>query len=146
MNRSRSTSAPRRAARAGADPAARQQQQIYAVVRAIPRGKVATYGQVAELAGIRSGHRIAARAMRSCPERLPWQRVVGKKDARRGQINIEDPDHAALQRGLLASEGIVFDVNGCIALARYGWDVGSTASRLLGPKTRLAKGKRPGMK
>lgn len=115
-------------------------------MRAIPRGKVATYGQVAELAGIRSGHRIAARAMRSCPARLPWQRVVGKKDARRGQISIEDPDHAALQRGLLASEGIVFDVNGYITLARYGWDAGISVSSLLGPKTRLAKGNRPGMK
>ena len=67
------------------------QRAIYAVVRAIPRGKVATYGQVAELAGIPSGHRVAARALRSCPEALPWQRVVGKKDARRAQISIEDP-------------------------------------------------------
>ena len=97
------------------------------MVRAIPRGKVATYGQVAELAGISSGHRVAARALRSCPERLPWQRVVGKKDARRGQINIEDPDHAALQRGLLEAEGIVFDVNGFIPLARHGWQPRMTA-------------------
>src|SRR5690349_24920602 len=94
---------------------------IYAVVRAIPRGKVATYGQVAELAGIPSGHRIAARAMRSCPEALPWQRVVGKKDARRGRINIEDPDHAGLQRALIEAEGVEFDANGFIPLARSGW-------------------------
>jgi methylated-DNA-protein-cysteine methyltransferase-like protein len=101
---------------------------IYAVVRSIPRGKVATYGQIAELAGVSNGHRIVARAMRSCPERLPWQRVVGKKDARRGQIAIDDPDHAALQRGLLESEGVVFDANGFIPLARFGWQLDVTSS------------------
>ena len=94
---------------------------IYAVVRAIPRGKVATYGQVAELAGIARGHRIAARAMQSCPSGLPWQRVVGKKDARRAQINIAEPDHGALQRKLLEREGVVFDQGGYIVLTRHGW-------------------------
>jgi methylated-DNA-protein-cysteine methyltransferase-like protein len=98
-----------------------QQRAIYQVVRAIPRGKVASYGQVAELAGIHLGHRIAARAMRSCPERLPWQRVVGKKDARRAQLNIADPEHASLQRKLLEKEGVVFDAQGFIVLARFGW-------------------------
>jgi methylated-DNA-protein-cysteine methyltransferase related protein len=96
-------------------------ENVYAVVRSIPRGKVATYGQIAELAGVANGHRIVARAMRSCPERLPWQRVVGKKDARRGQINIDDPDHAALQRGLLEAEGVRFDAAGFIPLGRFGW-------------------------
>jgi methylated-DNA-protein-cysteine methyltransferase related protein len=103
-------------------------ENIYAVVRSIPRGKVTTYGQIAELAGVSNGHRIVARAMRSCPERLPWQRVVGKKDARRGQINIDDPDHAALQRGLLESEGVVFDARGFIPLARFGWQLDEPSS------------------
>jgi len=94
---------------------------IYAVVRAIPRGKVATYGQVAELAGIPAGHRVVARAMRDCPARLPWQRVVGRKDARRAQINIHDPEHVAAQRMLLQRDGVEFDAAGCIALARFGW-------------------------
>lgn len=94
---------------------------IYAVVRAIPRGAVATYGQIAELAGIPLGHRVVARAMRSCPQGLPWQRVVGKKDARRACIAIGDPDHAKLQRALLTREGVVFDDNGFIPLRRSGW-------------------------
>jgi methylated-DNA-protein-cysteine methyltransferase-like protein len=102
-------------------------QNIYAVVRSIPRGKVATYGQIAELAGVANGHRIVARAMRSCPERLPWQRVVGKKDTRRGQIAIDDPDHAALQRGLLEAEGVVFDASGFIPLGRFGWQLDEPA-------------------
>ena len=113
-------------------------------MRAIPRGKVATYGELAELAGIPSGHRVAARAMRSCPERLPWQRVIGKKDARRGQISIEDPEHAVLQRALLESEGVVFDANGFVSLAQSGWrpHVGAPARskrRALGAAPRKKK-------
>ena len=115
--------------KAGADGKDAQSRAIYAVVRAIPRGKVATYGQVAELAGIPSGHRIAARAMRSCPDELPWQRVVGKKDARRAQINIEEPDHAGLQRALIEAEGVEFDANGFIPLARSGWQPQTLARR-----------------
>jgi methylated-DNA-protein-cysteine methyltransferase related protein len=94
---------------------------IYAVVRAIPRGKVATYGQIAQLAGMPAGHRVVARAMRTCPDKLPWQRVIGKKDARRGQINVLDPEHAALQRRLLQAEGVAFDANGFVVLAKSGW-------------------------
>ncbi|MET0391218.1 MAG: MGMT family protein [Polyangiales bacterium] len=94
---------------------------IYAVVRAIPRGCVATYGQVAELAGLPAGHRRVARAMRVCPPKLPWQRVVGRKDARRGQIAIQDPEHAALQRSLLEAERVKFDTNGFIPLRSFGW-------------------------
>lgn len=95
--------------------------RIHAVVRKIPRGSVATYGEVAALAGIESGHRVAAQAMRVCPEPLPWQRVLGKKDARRGQINIGEPDHKALQRALLEAEGVVFDDNGFVPLREHGW-------------------------
>jgi methylated-DNA-protein-cysteine methyltransferase-like protein len=96
-------------------------EEIYAVVAAIPRGKVATYGEVAELAGRPSGHRIVARAMRTCPARLPWQRVVGRHDTRRARIAIGDPDHAALQRRLLESEGVVFDQAGFIVMRKSGW-------------------------
>jgi methylated-DNA-protein-cysteine methyltransferase related protein len=118
-------------------------ENIYAVVRSIPRGKVATYGQIAELAGVANGHRIVARAMRGCPERLPWQRVLGKRDARRGQINIEDPDHAALQRGLLESEGVVFDAGGFISLARFGWRLDEPSRGRSGKRKRPAgKGRR----
>jgi len=93
---------------------------IYAVVRAIPRGRVTTYGEVAELAGMPSGHRIVARAMRSCPESLPWYRVIGKKDARRGQINIGDAEHAEFQRARLEAEGVEFTEDGFVSLRRFG--------------------------
>lgn len=94
---------------------------IYEVVAAIPRGAVATYGQVAELAGLPNGHRRVARAMRFCPDGIPWQRVVGRKDARRAQINIQDHEHAAKQRARLMAERVSFDANGFIALRRFGW-------------------------
>ena len=97
-----------------------KETEIYAVVRAIPRGRIATYGEIAELAGIPLGHRVAARALRTCPEGLPWYRVVGKKDARRAQINIAEPEHAELQRARLEAEGVELDENGAIALARFG--------------------------
>lgn len=94
---------------------------IYEVVKRVPRGRVITYGQIAELAGIARGHRIAARAMRTCPAGLPWQRVVGKKDARRAQVSILDEEHAQLQRRLLIKEGVKLDDAGCISLRDYGW-------------------------
>ena len=75
-------------------------RDIYAVIRRIPRGRVATYGQVAELAGIPGGARIAAAALKtSTPAlRLPWQRVIGKAGKLRGRIAIHDPVGAAVQR------------------------------------------------
>lgn len=98
-----------------------QASAIYAVVRAVPRGRVVTYGQVALLAGIPNGHRIVARAMQRCPAKLPWQRVLAKKDARRAQISIQDPEHAAEQRARLEAEGIRFDSQGYIVLRQWGW-------------------------
>jgi len=96
-------------------------KEIYAVVAAIPRGKVATYGDIAELAGKPFGHRIVARAMRMCPKGLPWQRVVGRHDTRRAHISIGDPEHAALQRTLLKAEGVAFDDSGLIVMRKSGW-------------------------
>jgi methylated-DNA-protein-cysteine methyltransferase related protein len=116
---------PRRKRSSAAQPpsadAAERTAEIYRAVRAIPRGRVATYGQLAELAGLHNGHRIVARALRTCPAGLPWHRVVGRKDARRAQINLQDPEHATRQRKLLEAERVAFDDNGYIVLVRYGW-------------------------
>ena len=109
-----------RKARANADVAT-PEARIYAVVKAVPRGRVATYGQVAELAGMHAGHRIVARAMKTCPKGLPWQRIVGKKDARRAKLNILEPESYALQRKLLEREGVEFDEGGFVSLRRFGW-------------------------
>jgi methylated-DNA-protein-cysteine methyltransferase-like protein len=103
---------------------------IYAVVRRIPAGRVATYGQVAELAGIPGGARVAGAALKvSKPgDRLPWQRVIGKAGPKRGRIAIHDPVGAAIQRQLLDDEGVDIGDSGLIALDRYGWlPLGSAA-------------------
>ncbi len=97
-------------------------ERIYQVVRAIPRGRVLTYGQVAELAGMPGAARVAGAAMRaSVPsQRLPWQRVVGKRSRGVAQVNIHDPIGAALQRKLLEAEGVVLSDSGGISLTTYG--------------------------
>src|SRR5215510_15400084 len=101
---------------------ARLYRAIYAVVRRIPRGQVATYGQVAELAGIPGGARVAGAALKtSTPaDRLPWQRVIGKAGKLRGRIAIYDPVGAAIQRQLLEDEGVTVGDTGLIALDVFG--------------------------
>ena len=113
---------------------------IYAVVRRIPTGHVATYGQIAELAGIPGGGRVAGAAMKTSrsTDRLPWQRVIGKAGKNRGRIAIHDPVGAAVQRQLLDDEGVAIGDSGLIALDRYGWlpagSTGRTKRRAGGPE------------
>jgi len=108
-------------------------RRIHAVVRKIPRGAVATYGQVAELAGIPGGARVAGAAMKTSKpaDKLPWQRVIGKAGRFRGRIAIHDPVGAAVQRKLLEDEGITVGDTGLVPLDVYGW--------LPGPNRRPAK-------
>ena len=120
---------------------------IYAVVRRIPAGQVATYGQVAELAGIPGGGRVAGAAMKvSRPgDRLPWQRVIGKASNNRGRIAIHDPVGAAVQRQLLHQEGVEIGDSGLVALDHYGWLPGSAPSstRRRGATGGSGRGERP---
>jgi methylated-DNA-protein-cysteine methyltransferase related protein len=95
--------------------------RIYAVVRRIPRGRVATYGQVAALAGL-PGHArqvgYALSALGSRDERVPWQRVVNA----RGEVSPRgEPGWDEIQRSLLEDEGIDVDARGRIDLRRWGW-------------------------
>jgi methylated-DNA-protein-cysteine methyltransferase related protein len=102
---------------------ARLYRQIYRVVGRIPRGTVATYGQVAELAGIPRGGRVAGAAMRAvgAGSRVPWQRVVGRRSRSMAAIAIRDPMGGALQRKLLEREGVAFTGRGGIRLRDFGW-------------------------
>jgi alkylated DNA nucleotide flippase Atl1 len=94
--------------------------RVYAVVRRIPRGRVATYGQVARLAGGCTA-RQAGYAMAALPEGsgVPWHRVVNAK----GEISVRsrDQDGALVQRVLLEREGVRFDRRGRLDLSRVGW-------------------------
>jgi methylated-DNA-protein-cysteine methyltransferase-like protein len=114
---------------------------IKAVIRKVPRGRVATYGQVAELAGIPGGARIAAAALKtSVPaDRLPWQRIIGKAGKLRGRIAIHDPVGAAIQRNLLEEEDVEVGETGLVALDRYGW----LAAGLRVGSSRAASPRRP---
>jgi methylated-DNA-protein-cysteine methyltransferase-like protein len=99
----------------------RRYEAIYAVVAAIPRGKVATYGQVAALAGLPGRARLVGRALRGLPDRhpAPWYRVVGAG----GRISPRgDGGSEREQRMLLEDEGVEFSAAGVIDLQRHGWE------------------------
>jgi methylated-DNA-protein-cysteine methyltransferase-like protein len=104
---------------------ARQVHRTYAriakVVRSIPRGKVATYGQVARLAGMPRGARVVGYAMHALRDAVPWQRVLGVAGQGRGRISIKDPIGGAAQRAILEAEGVRFDARGRVDLARHGF-------------------------
>jgi methylated-DNA-protein-cysteine methyltransferase-like protein len=93
-------------------------ERVYDVVRRIPRGRVATYGQVAAYAG-RCTPRQAGYAMAALrDDRVPWYRVINSQ----GRISFpENSRGATQQRQLLEDEGIVFGHNGRIDLKKYGW-------------------------
>ena len=76
---------------------------VYKLVKQIPRGRVATYGQIARAVRLRGGARNAGHAMAACPSGhgIPWHRVVGAG----GRLLLREP-HIALQRKLLESEGL----------------------------------------
>ena len=100
--------------------AASSYARIYGVVRRIPRGKVASYGQVARLAGLPGHARQVGYAMYALPRgtTVPWQRVVnaqGKVSRRRV------PGAELTQRMLLEREGVRFGPGGRISLKRFGW-------------------------
>jgi methylated-DNA-protein-cysteine methyltransferase-like protein len=108
----------RRAVRTGAT-AEHFFERVYSVVRAIPRGRVATYGQVARLLGLERGARAvgwALRALRPEQERwVPWHRVVGAG----GRISPRAGPGPGLQRRRLKAEGVRFR-RGCVDMSRYG--------------------------
>jgi methylated-DNA-protein-cysteine methyltransferase-like protein len=94
--------------------------EIYAVVRRIPRGRVATYGQVAERAGLGGHARQVGYALSALPEgsTVPWHRVVNAK----GEISVRrEPGCDTGQRTLLEAEGVAFDERERIALSKFRW-------------------------
>jgi methylated-DNA-protein-cysteine methyltransferase-like protein len=94
--------------------------RIYAVVRRVPRGRVATYGQIAALARLPRHARLVGYALNVLPagSDVPWHRVVNAK----GQVSPRSDalGHEDLQAQLLRREGVRF-VEGAIALDRFQW-------------------------
>jgi len=108
-------------------PLVKRYELIWSVVRRIPRGRVATYGQIAELAGLAGHARQVGYALHNLPEAsgIPWHRVVNAQ----GEISPRSAgDSHELQRLLLEEEGVEFDLRGRMDLRRYQWK--STSRRV----------------
>lgn len=96
-------------------------QLIYATVRSIPKGRVATYGQVAELAGLPRQARQVGYALNTLPtsSTVPWHRVVNAQ----GRISLrsDGEGHDLTQRKRLEREGVRFSPTGAIDLIKFRW-------------------------
>jgi methylated-DNA-protein-cysteine methyltransferase-like protein len=94
--------------------------RIYAAVRKIPRGRVATYGQIATLAGLPGHARQVGYALHALTDgRVPWHRVVNAQGCISARA--DEPGGSLLQRMRLEQEGVEFDARGRIDLRRFGW-------------------------
>jgi len=89
-------------------------------VRRIPHGRVATYGQVAELAGLPGHARQVGYALHALHDEsaLPWHRVVNAA----GAVSLRSvPGFELEQRIRLEAEGVTFNARGRVPLAHYRW-------------------------
>ena len=112
------------------DPAA-YNARVWEIVRQIPAGSMATYGQIARLVAgslplpegmtiqdfASFGARWVGGAMAACPEGVPWQRVINSQ----GKISLRRGGGHLAQRALLEAEGVEFDDRERVDLTRYGW-------------------------
>ena len=100
---------------------------VWELVRLIPIGKVATYGQIAAYLPITLGMstqdfrafapRWVGGAMAACPVDVPWQRVINSQ----GKISLKGSDQTR-QQELLEAEGVKFDEHQRVDLKRFGWN------------------------
>jgi len=94
-------------------------QRVIAIIKNIPEGKVATYGQIATYAGNPRAARQVSFILHSSSEKenLPWHRVINSK----GSISLKPGHGYELQKQMLKKEGITFKENDCIDLKRFLW-------------------------
>jgi methylated-DNA-protein-cysteine methyltransferase-like protein len=94
-------------------------QKIWATIDLIPSGKVASYGQIADLAGLPGRARLVGKSLGYAPKerKLAWYKVLRSN----GQIAFpKGSEHALLQTGLLQEEGIMV-LNNRVKLAEFQW-------------------------
>ncbi|GMV93266.1 MAG: hypothetical protein AMXMBFR82_30440 [Candidatus Hydrogenedentota bacterium] len=95
-------------------------EAVYRLVRAIPRGRVMTYGQIATILGAPRAARAVGYALRACKSKdIPWQRVINHRGAISGRGDIERPH---LQRVLLEREGVRFNAEDRCDLKKLRWE------------------------
>lgn len=106
--------------------------RVKAVLRAIPRGRVTSYGQVAALAGSPGASRQVVRILHACagPEKLPWHRVLRKS----GEIALPAGRGGEEQRALLEAEGVELGFDDRVDLDRFAW----RPRRAIGPIPEVA--------
>ena len=96
-------------------------REVYKLVRRIPRGKVATYGQLAAVLGRPRAVRAVGSALRRLSGPMagvvPWHRVLNAA----GRVSFREGESPELQRDLLRDEGVRFGRGGSVDLARFGW-------------------------
>lgn len=112
-------------------------ERIWSVVRRIPRGRVATYGQIARIAGLPRQARMVGYALNALPSdgakrgdavnSVPWQRVINAQ----GRISLRAfAGSEVVQRKLLEREGVKFDAKARVDLERFGWKASQARGRL----------------
>jgi len=98
-----------------------KQARIYEVVKQIPEGSVATYGDIANLAGLPRHARLVGYSLHALPDNsdVPWYRVVNSQ----GQLSLAKLTQAgaAEQREYLIQEGVEFSVQGRVLLKKFRW-------------------------
>ena len=96
-----------------------RRERIYTVLQQVPPGKVVTYGQVAELAGLGAGARQVGAALKGLPKdsQIPWHRVINAQ----GKISLPEGAPYQRQADLLAKEGVTL-LNGRVNLRSYQWN------------------------
>lgn len=106
-------------------------KKVLSLIKSIPKGKVASYGQIAKLAGKPQGSRGVGWILNSCTEcyNLPWQRVINSQG--RISFNKKTAEYRK-QKSLLLKEKVKFNENDSIDLEKYGW-------KKKAPKPRLPK-------
>ncbi len=94
-------------------------QSAIKIIKRIPKGKVATYGQIAALSGSPQAARQIVRILHSSSrkEKLPWHRVINKS----GKISLKPGEGYEEQKGLLLNEGVTFNVDDSINLDKHLW-------------------------
>ena len=97
--------------------------RVFALVRRIPEGKIATYGQIAAMLGAPQGARTVGYALNALKPNnivppVPWQRVINAQ----GRISLPHGGGFEIQRDILKSEGVLANEDGIYDFRKYRWD------------------------